>query len=273
MSSQAAWVDRVAAAVDHIQSHLDEELAPEELAALAGFSLHHFHRVFRGITGESVMGFVRRLRLERAAQQLRFGRDPVTRVAFEAGYGSHEAFTRAFRARFGQAPSEYRRERPAAAAIDAEVREEPMRHVLALRHVGPYETCGAAWGQMAGFAAQRRIPLDDIGLGLAYDDPEVTAADRLRYDACIPMTSRAIDALGELPPGYTRRTVPGGTYAVALHHGSFDSILDTYVALLGSWLPRRGVELADEPVIERYLRAPGEVPPEDQLTEVLVRLA
>lgn len=273
MSTESAWVDRIAKVVDHVQSHLDEELAPEELASLAGFSLHHFHRVFRGITGESVMGFVRRLRLERAAQRLRFGREPVTRVAFEAGYGSHEAFTRAFRARFGQAPSEYRRVMPAAAAIDAEVREEPLRHVLALRYVGPYEACGAAWGQMAGFAAQRRIPLDDIGLGLAYDDPDVTDADKLRYDACIPLDPDAIAALGELPPGYSARTIPGGTYAVALHHGSFETILDTYVALLGSWLPRRGVELADEPVVERYLRAPGEVAPEDQLTEVLVRLA
>ena len=200
MSSRAAWVDRVAATVDHIQSHLDEELAPEELASVAGFSLHHFHRVFRGITGESVMGFVRRLRLERAAQRLRFGRKPVTRVAFEAGYGSHEAFTRAFRARFGQAPSEYRRQMPAAAAIDAEVRHEPTRHVIALRHVGPYESCGAAWGQMAGFAAQRGLALDDVGLGLAYDDPEVTAAERLRYDACVPLAAEAVAALSELPP-------------------------------------------------------------------------
>lgn len=272
-ATAAAWVDRIATVVDHVQTHLDDELAPEALADLAGFSLHHFHRVFRGITGESVMGFIRRLRLERAAQRLRFGREPVTRVAFEAGYGSHEAFTRAFRARFGQAPSEYRRSAPARAAIDAEVRVEPERAVLALRHVGPYQACGGAWERLFGFAAQRGLDVSEPGLGLAYDDPEITAPDRLRYDACLPLDPAALDALGELPGALTRRVVAAGTYAVALHHGAFDSISETYVALLGGWLPRRGVELADEPVVERYVRAPGAVAPEDQLTEVLVRLA
>ena len=268
-----SWVDRVAAVVEHVQTHLHEELAPEALAELGGFSLHHFHRVFRGITGESVMGFVRRLRLERAARRLRFGVDSVTRIAFDAGYGSHEAFTRAFRARFGRAPSEYRRVLPAVGVIEAQLREEPVRHVLALRRVGPYEACGSAWAQMAAFAAQRGIVLDGVGVGLSYDDPDVTAAEHLRYDACAPLTPEVIDSLGLLPAGFARREVPAGTYAVALHRGAFDTILDTYVALLGGWLPRQRVEIADEPVVERYVRSPGEVAPEDQLTEVLVRLA
>ncbi|MEL6185057.1 MAG: helix-turn-helix transcriptional regulator, partial [Myxococcota bacterium] len=96
------WADRVLDVLDEIHARLDDDtLEPAQLADHAGFSRHHFHRVFRGMTGESVMGLVRRLRMERAAQRLRFGDAPVTDVALASGYGSHEAFTRAFRDRFG----------------------------------------------------------------------------------------------------------------------------------------------------------------------------
>ena len=138
--------NRVAVVVDHVQRHLDDELDAGALAELSGFSRHHFHRVFRGATGESVMGFCRRLRLERAAQQLRYGDASVTEIAFDVGYGSHEAFTRAFRARFGVPPRTFRATTEPRTMPDVPVtlRHEPARVALALRHVGPYEDCDAA---------------------------------------------------------------------------------------------------------------------------------
>jgi len=268
------WVLRIAKVVDYVQSHLDEELTPELLAEVAGFSLHHFHRVFRGITDESVMGFVRRLRLERAAQRLRFEATSVTTVALDSGYGSHEAFTRAFRARFGISPSAYRRREPRVAVDhDMRLRQEPDRLLLAHRYVGPYEGCGEAWGRMASWGAplgvERRA---EASVGLAYDDPEVTDASRLRYDAAYVVSEALSVELGPPPPGIVRKVIPGGTYAVATHRGPLDDILETYVALLGKWLPRRGVELSDEPVVEIYVRPPNLHPPEDLLTEVCVRV-
>src|SRR5258707_8524190 len=79
--------------LDHLARHLDAELSVTELARVAHFSPFHFHRVFRGMTGESVAGLVRRLRLERAARTLRQSEASVLDVAFAAGYGSPEAFT------------------------------------------------------------------------------------------------------------------------------------------------------------------------------------
>src|SRR5881628_348072 len=93
----------------HIQNHLDASLALDELADVAHFSPYHFHRIFRGMIGESVWEHVRRLRLERAAQQLRTRRESVTEIAFDAGYETLESFSRAFRAAFGTPPSTFRR--------------------------------------------------------------------------------------------------------------------------------------------------------------------
>ena len=156
----------------HIQQHLDDALGLEELAGLACFSPYHFHRIFKGMVGESVKEHIRRLRLERAASQLKLGTAPVTSIAFDAGYESHEAFTRSFRAVFGVPPSRFRSSNqnkitpPAPSGLhyrdgkaagdfkatkpggkDMEVKieyKEPIR-VAFMRHVGPYNEVGATW--------------------------------------------------------------------------------------------------------------------------------
>ncbi|MBN2448597.1 MAG: helix-turn-helix transcriptional regulator, partial [Phycisphaerae bacterium] len=106
--TQRDYEERILRVLVHIQAHLDEAFDLDELAAIACFSPFHFHRVFRGMVGEPVKEHVRRLRLERAAYRLKTTAEQVTRLAFDAGYETHESFTRAFSAHFGQAPSQYR---------------------------------------------------------------------------------------------------------------------------------------------------------------------
>jgi AraC-like DNA-binding protein/predicted dithiol-disulfide oxidoreductase (DUF899 family) len=103
------YVAAISRVLEFIQEHLDEEITPGMLAREACFSQHHFHRVFRAVVGESVMDHVRRLRLERAAYHLKAdGGSSVGRIAFDAGYGAQEAFTRIFNAYFGMSPKAYR---------------------------------------------------------------------------------------------------------------------------------------------------------------------
>ena len=93
----------------YIREHIGEPLDRETLAAVAGFSVPHFHRVFTAHVGESAIGYVRRLRLERAARKLRMGAVDITEVALAAGYDTHAAFSKAFKQQFGLSPSEFRR--------------------------------------------------------------------------------------------------------------------------------------------------------------------
>ncbi len=275
MTGSQPWVERIHRVVDHIQRHLDDDLRPEDLADLAGFSRHHFHRVFRGMTDESVMGFVRRLRLERAAQHLKYGPDSVTDVAFRAGYASHEAFTRAFAAKFGKSPSLYREEMGTALRdVPIVLREEPVRRVVALRHHGAYEACFSTWDRLMHWAQSRRITERGTpDFGLCFDDPDVTEDERIRYDVCVAAPTGPGASIGTLPEGMFETTIPGGRYAVATHHGPYETINDTYVALLGRWLPRRGVELHNEPVLEIYRVGPDLAPAAELVTEICVRVA
>ena len=92
----------------YVREHIDEPLNREVLAAVAGFSVSHFHRVFTACTGESIAGYTRRVRLERAGRKLRMGAVDITEVALAAGYKTHAAFGKAFKQQFGYSPSEFR---------------------------------------------------------------------------------------------------------------------------------------------------------------------
>jgi AraC family transcriptional regulator len=95
-------------ALRRIAQRLDEALDLAELATPACMAPLHFHRVFRGLIGETPLQLHRRLRLERAAWRLAAHQDSVLRIALDAGYDTHESFTRAFREAFGRSPMEHR---------------------------------------------------------------------------------------------------------------------------------------------------------------------
>jgi AraC family transcriptional regulator len=274
-----SYRERVLRAQMYLQNHLSDAVDLDQLASVACFSPYHFHRIFRGMTGESVMEHVRRLRLERAAQRLKSSDRPVTELAFEAGYESLEAFTRAFRARFGEPPSSFRGNRagvgaaPVALACQErpiEVRIEviaPMR-VAFLRHVGPYNEVGSAWMKLMSWAGMRGLfGPHTRAIGILHDDPDITAPERLRYDAAVTIVS---DLKPEGDIGMMDLT--GGEYAITRHRGSYDQISSTYARLCGEWLPESGKELASAPALEIYLNNPQMAKPEDLLTDACLPL-
>src|ERR1700722_17711908 len=91
-----------------IESHLADELTLDEIAAIGGISRFHMVRAFAAATGLSVMRYERVRRLSEAARALASGAPDILSRALEADYGSHEAFTRAFRDHFGVTPEAVR---------------------------------------------------------------------------------------------------------------------------------------------------------------------
>src|SRR5882762_9474248 len=91
-----------------IESHLADELTLDEISGVGGISRFHMVRAFAAATELSVMRYVRARRLSEAARALANGAPDILTVALEADYGSHEAFTRAFRDHFGVTPEAVR---------------------------------------------------------------------------------------------------------------------------------------------------------------------
>jgi AraC family transcriptional regulator len=94
-----------------LESRSREQLSLEELSSVTGRSKSYLSRIFPLVTGHSVTGYLRARRLSEAARLLAEGAPDILSVALEAGYGSHEAFTRAFRDQFGVTPQAVRQRR------------------------------------------------------------------------------------------------------------------------------------------------------------------
>jgi len=293
-ATQRDYQERILRVLVYIQEHLDQAPDLLRLAELAHFSPFHFHRVFRGLVGEPVIGHVRRLRLERAAYHLKTTDRPVTQVAFDAGYETHEAFTRAFSATFGMPPSDFRasirsvippspsgvgytsdgrmaRFEPISTGDDGmqvRLQESPSKRIAFLRHVGPYDQVGNTWQRLMSWSASRgQFGGMTAPFAIVHDDPEITPPDQLRYDACVAVDN-GCEPNGEIGV----QQIPGGFFAIALHRGPYTSLGNSYAALFGRWLPENDREPADGPCIEAYLNHPGHTPPEELLTEIRVRL-
>ncbi len=291
-STQQEYTKRILKVLVFVQKNLDEERSLEEYARVAHFSPYHFHRIFRGMVGESLHEHVRRLRLERAATRLKRTDRSIVEIALEAGYETHEAFSRAFRALCGCSPSHYRRDNSVTLTLGAGVhyqeddstnnlqlpvggetmevrieRVEPLR-VAFVRHVGPYDQVNAAWDRLCTQLGKDGL----LGpgtrfIGICYDDPEVTPPEKIRYDACVTVDG---DFAAEDDVGV--QTIGGGEYAVTTHAGPYDLLGQTYANLLGQWLPRSGRELRSEPSLEFYLNAPESTDPEDLITDIYTPL-
>ncbi len=112
-----------------IESRLDENPTLDDIARETGLSRFHIGRVFAEETGTTLAAYIRSRRLAEAAKALLGGASNILEVALAAGYGSHEAFTRAFRAEFGTTPEEVR-----ARGQQAPLRlREPLRMKAAQR--------------------------------------------------------------------------------------------------------------------------------------------
>jgi AraC family transcriptional regulator len=228
--SQAEYNRRMNAVIDHIDRHLDQKLDLAALADIASFSPFHFHRLFRALLGEALGDYVRRRRLEIAGVRLLSQpRVSVLNIALGVGFGSAEAFTRAFRAKFACSPTEWRDSkrgqmagkrgqaaRPAGRkngvtssrepAMKVTIIDRPPVHVAYLRHTGAYgPSIGKFWMETVAPWMSTNNLMGRERFGLALDDPTVTAPAKCRYDACVQSPEKEMLS-GD--PG--RKVIPGG---------------------------------------------------------------
>ncbi len=293
----------VKTAAEHIVSSLDHALDLADLARIAQVSPFHFHRMFRGMLGETPLELHRRLRLERAAFWLLNGQLQVTEIAFDAGYETHEAFTRAFRAAYGRSPSTYRNSsfmqpgcmeagptqlaarcglhfepaptarnlqlRSGESSMDVDLVKLPRLRLAKCAHVGPYTRIAEAFERLGALAGPAGLLQPQTRMLAVYlDDQDAKPADELRSEACITVPEHVA-----LPSGLTEGWLPAGRYARATHQGSYATLGDMWARLLGEWLPSSGWDVAATPGFEVYLNTPGHVKTEDLRTELYLPLA
>lgn len=281
------YEERILRVQMYIHRHLDRNMDMDELAGVACFSPWHFSRIFRAMTGESPMDYKRRLKLERSACDLKYTSFSITDIAFNAGYENHESFSRAFRKRFGTSPREFRESsfrmdqspkyvinRQKATkrygGKDMEVRIKDLEEITVafVRHIGDYYECGRAWQKLCSAGeVMKNAVMPHLCLGISYDDPDITDADKTRYDACIRVKDDFLPMNGIM-----KKKIMGGRFAILTHKGSYDGLYERYRWLYGEWFPSSGYEPGFEPPIEIYRNSPEDTPSEELVTDICIPL-
>lgn len=102
------YQQRLAPVIRFLEKHFNEPLNLPEVAALANLSPYHFHRTFKAVQGETLADFIRRLRLEAAADDLFKSKQPVLNIALDYGFSSAQSLAKAFKQHFGVTPTAFR---------------------------------------------------------------------------------------------------------------------------------------------------------------------
>lgn len=272
--------------IDFIGKNLDEKLSLDELCAVACLSKYHFHRLFTAFTGLSLKQYIRWLRLKRAAHQLVIDRErSIIEIAIDAGFKSHESFTRAFKQTCGYTPSEVRThknwsewEKPAYCIakrrgknMNVNIENLDERRLAVVEHRNSCDSVGDSLIKLIDWAKLQSIdlkPKPGESFGFAYDDPKTTPTDEFRFDIGIrvPENFKLNDS------NIVEKHLPSGRYAVCVHKGSRDSIAETVYYLYRNWLPESGEELGDLPCVFRYYNFEYEVAETELVTECMLLL-
>jgi AraC family transcriptional regulator len=247
--------------VDSVEDNLSDEINIVQLAHSFNVSPWHFQRLFKALAGDTLGGYIRGRRLTEAARLLVSGDLSIIDIAFEVGFSSHEAFTRAFKVYFGQSPKEFRNNRPAVVLnekpllsmdlvrhLEHEINHEPMITTTPTQTItgletqipspfvtndGYCETLAPTW--MSLFERQGEIGERSAAAyyGVSVSESGDFTEDSLRFIAGVP-----VGPISRLPTGMVVYTFPEQLVAM-FEVASVDkaTVLKTINYVYGYWLP------------------------------------
>jgi len=256
-------------AIDYISEHLSEEIQLETLAAVACFSMFHFHRIFTAFTGETPREYIERIKLEKAANRLcLMPNKSVSEIAFECGFSSASSFSRSFRKYHQISPSMFLKQHwedfhslnvPAEKQVKirkiedlstVHIKKLPSLHVAYTQTLNGYsEGIPKSWKQLLRYIKRYDLMEPKAWfVGMPFDNPGITPQTKCRYRACLSVRDAFVQTKGEVKTA----DIEGGKYAVYSFKGKREDISDAYAFLYGIWLPQSGYTPDEKPLLEIY---------------------
>lgn len=260
-------------AIEYIEQHLDEELTSEDIAQTAGYSLYHLTRIFTAVIGEPIGSYIQKRRLSTAAKKLLYSQQRIIDIALESGFGSSEAFSRAFKTIYGISPFTYRKNK-----TELYLGAKKMLDREALQHLSNGVTLKPTIIQIddilvAGIRAETSIQhniLPDLWnkfhqihnqisaspdarcFGICETDRKETYLTKDGNISFIEMVGIEVKDSTSLPKEVETKRIQGGRYAVFTHVGTVTTLPKTYDYICGSWVLFTKETLDDREDFEIY---------------------
>lgn len=268
-------------AIDYIEEHLDDKVALDQIAKVAGYSISHFYRVFHAVAGCTIRDYIRKRRLSAAMFDVRSTHRKITDIAYEHGYESHEVFSRAFKSMYGASPSYFRNvsvsvEPPIYEKLNLLAKEKEREMILMepriickegktlvgiARKINQEENLkhdllSKVKNEFMTMLASIEHRVNDVTFYAAYDYDPIDIEkedDEINYTYYFGVETVGHDSI---PKGMVRKTIPQARYAVFTYDVANQTLngqkleQSIYDYIDGVWLPNSGLELAETPDYE-----------------------
>ncbi len=268
--------------IDYIDTFFDQELSLKRLSQIANFSEFHFHRIFKGITKETLTQYIQRIRVEKAAYQLLYNPNKtITDIALSNGFNSSQFFSKVFKDHFNQNPREWRKNSKIVQVsagpfdydyvtntggqlnlqdISIDIRDISDMYVVYIRHIGSYKGNVDLYTQLFNklfkWADAHNVLNKDTKVIALYNDfPEITDENKLKLTACI-----TIDQKINPDKPFGKLKINGGKYATCRFEIVKDDFENAWDLMYGEWLPQSGYQPDDKPSFELFYNDPHEHP-------------
>ncbi|MFD8383878.1 helix-turn-helix domain-containing protein [Streptomyces sp. NPDC059679] len=279
-------LDRLNQAMEHIERHLDQSIDGAGLARIAATSEYHLRRMFSALAGMPLSEYIRRRRLTVAGAEVLAGDESLLEIAVRYGYGSGEAFARAFRAMHGVGPGEARRSGAAlvsqprltfrltiegSSSMRYRVVDRPAFSVVGFKarvplvHVGPNQALIDFIRGIEPGTLERLEKLSDLepqGIVAVCDDLDPSRAEGTELDYYHGVITSAVAP----PEGTAVLPVPAGSWAVFTTSGPApEAIQYLWRDVFTEWFPSNPYRSRPGPEILRTRLSPDKAEADAEL--------
>lgn len=259
----------------------------QQIENICYYSYRNINRIFLALQNETIGQYLKRIKLEKAAEYLKYSDKMIVDIAFKVGYSDIAAFSKAFKKQFRCAPSAYRdmqkirqeinaetsrhRQSDNSKKLSFEIETLPNFHMLYLSFHGSYENIKAiekTWEKLLKYISKKKLLNEEtIFIAEILDDNQITETLKCRYNAGLILEKEPDFA----PEGlFGIKRIESRKYAKFIHQGSHESSFDTYNLIYRHWMSDVQLEFADAPVLEFYLNSEEIVPTAELITEIYI---
>ncbi|CAL2088640.1 AraC family transcriptional regulator [Tenacibaculum sp. 190524A05c] len=283
--SNPTQIERYQKLLEFLDKQFKSSISSKDIEEVSFYSYRNINRIFYALQQETIGHYLKRIKLEKAAEYLKYSSDEVSDIAIAVGYADLPTFSKAFKNRFGCSPTYYRnseilkeeileeaiKDSQGFNKLEFTIEELPAFKILYLQYKGNYDNIKAieqTWEKLVRYALKKKLFKDDtIIVGEVLDDDEISESLKCRYNAGIIIDSNADITTEGL---FGTKEIEAQKYAKFIHKGSHESCFESYNSIYMHWMKDVKLEFEDKPTLEFYLNDEETTPKEKLITEIYI---
>ncbi len=277
-------IERYKNLIQFIDENFKKEINIEKIEEVSHYSYRNINRIFQSLHHETIGKHIKRIRLDKAAEYLKYSNEQIYNIALEVGFSDIASFSKAFKKRFNCSPTAFRQSSETLLKANQQIIDNnpqkpisfttetlPEFDFLYLEHKGNTQNIKAieqTWNILFEYTHQKGLLSNDsIFFSENLDDNEITDDFQCRTNVAL-IIEKPIDFV--LKGLFHLKKHAAQKYAKFIHKGTNETLVDTYNLIYASWMIDVQLEFEDKPTLEFYVNHHEQVSKKDLITEIYI---